>query len=189
MPFPYEEFDLSDVRTYPLKSRQSKARVEDFARPLRPARRSARLSIRCRTSSRPPTSRRSSRAIVDARRNGRRHRLGARRARHQDRARPDADRSDGARIRVGDRDQRRGDHSRFRDRARRRDVGGRRRSARAGPVRHGGGDRAAVERRDHRRRRRGLGIGQAVDAVPRDERSRSTRAAACWRPRRGSAFR
>lgn len=33
MPFTYEEFDLSDVRTYPLKSRKSKARVEDFARP------------------------------------------------------------------------------------------------------------------------------------------------------------
>src|SRR5258708_16583113 len=34
MPFPYEEFDLSDVKTYPLKSRTSKARVEDFARPV-----------------------------------------------------------------------------------------------------------------------------------------------------------
>src|SRR5688500_17057866 len=34
MSFPYEEFDLSDVRTYPLTSRQSKARVEDFARPV-----------------------------------------------------------------------------------------------------------------------------------------------------------
>ena len=34
MNFPYEEFDLSDVRTYPLASRQSKARVEDFARPV-----------------------------------------------------------------------------------------------------------------------------------------------------------
>lgn len=32
-PFPYEEFDLSTVRTYPLSSRSSKARVEDFARP------------------------------------------------------------------------------------------------------------------------------------------------------------
>src|SRR5690348_8336628 len=32
MPFSYEEFDLSDVKTYPLKSRKSKARVEDFAR-------------------------------------------------------------------------------------------------------------------------------------------------------------
>jgi hypothetical protein len=36
MPFPYEEFDLSDVKTYPLKSRKSKARVEDFARPVPP---------------------------------------------------------------------------------------------------------------------------------------------------------
>jgi hypothetical protein len=34
MPFPYEEFDLSDVRTYALASRRSKARVEDFARPV-----------------------------------------------------------------------------------------------------------------------------------------------------------
>jgi hypothetical protein len=36
MPFPYEEFDLSDVRTYALASRRSKARVEDFARPVPP---------------------------------------------------------------------------------------------------------------------------------------------------------
>jgi hypothetical protein len=34
MPFPYEEFDLSGVRTYPLQSRKSKARVEDFGRPF-----------------------------------------------------------------------------------------------------------------------------------------------------------
>jgi hypothetical protein len=34
MPFPYEEFDLSGVQTYPLKSRPSKVRVDDFARPL-----------------------------------------------------------------------------------------------------------------------------------------------------------
>ena len=34
MPFPYEEFDLSGVRTYPLDGRRSKARVEDFARPV-----------------------------------------------------------------------------------------------------------------------------------------------------------
>ena len=33
MPFPYEEFGLSGVRTYPLSSRRSKARAEDFARP------------------------------------------------------------------------------------------------------------------------------------------------------------
>ncbi len=35
MQFDYEEFDLSGVRTYPLKSRPSKARAEDFARPYR----------------------------------------------------------------------------------------------------------------------------------------------------------
>ena len=34
MTFPYEEFDLSGVRTYPLKSRASKVRVDDFARPV-----------------------------------------------------------------------------------------------------------------------------------------------------------
>ena len=34
MPFPYEEFDLSGVRTYPLASRHAKARAEDFARPV-----------------------------------------------------------------------------------------------------------------------------------------------------------
>ena len=36
MAFPYEEFDLSGVRTYPLATRRSKARVEDFARPVAP---------------------------------------------------------------------------------------------------------------------------------------------------------
>jgi arginine dihydrolase ArgZ-like protein len=35
MPFPYEEFDLSGIRTYPLASRESKARVEDFASPVK----------------------------------------------------------------------------------------------------------------------------------------------------------
>jgi hypothetical protein len=33
MTFPYEAFDVSGVTTYPLKSRRSKTRVEDFARP------------------------------------------------------------------------------------------------------------------------------------------------------------
>ncbi len=36
MPFPYEPFDLSDLQTYPLKSRPSKVRVEAFARPYAP---------------------------------------------------------------------------------------------------------------------------------------------------------
>jgi hypothetical protein len=34
--FPYEEFDLSGVRTYPLSSRASKAKAADFARPVEP---------------------------------------------------------------------------------------------------------------------------------------------------------
>src|SRR5438552_3658911 len=33
MPFTYDDFDLSGITTYPLKSRASKSRVEDFARP------------------------------------------------------------------------------------------------------------------------------------------------------------
>jgi hypothetical protein len=33
--FPYEEFDLSEVRTYPLASRRSKASAADAARPVR----------------------------------------------------------------------------------------------------------------------------------------------------------
>jgi hypothetical protein len=36
MKLPYEEFDLSGVRTYPLTSRPSKVRVADFAQPHRP---------------------------------------------------------------------------------------------------------------------------------------------------------
>ena len=36
MSFPYEEFDLSGVTTYPLKSRASKARAGDFGRPHEP---------------------------------------------------------------------------------------------------------------------------------------------------------
>jgi hypothetical protein len=33
MPFTYTDFDLADIRTYPLKSRKSKAHVDDFAKP------------------------------------------------------------------------------------------------------------------------------------------------------------
>jgi hypothetical protein len=36
MKIPYEEFDFQGVRTYPLKSRKSKARVQDFATPYQP---------------------------------------------------------------------------------------------------------------------------------------------------------
>src|SRR5436189_3823104 len=34
MPFSYEDFDLSAVRTYPLAARHSKARAADFAKPM-----------------------------------------------------------------------------------------------------------------------------------------------------------
>jgi len=37
MPFSYDEFDFSDIRTYPLKTRPSKAHITDFARPTPPA--------------------------------------------------------------------------------------------------------------------------------------------------------
>ena len=36
MPFPYEEFDASGVRTYPLADRASKASASDFGRPFAP---------------------------------------------------------------------------------------------------------------------------------------------------------
>ena len=36
MKFSYDEFDLSGISTYPLKSRASKARAEDFGRPVTP---------------------------------------------------------------------------------------------------------------------------------------------------------
>jgi hypothetical protein len=36
VPFPYEEFDVSSIRTYPLNTRTSKARVEDFAHACAP---------------------------------------------------------------------------------------------------------------------------------------------------------
>jgi hypothetical protein len=35
VPFPYEEFDVSGIRTYPLASRKSKAHEADFASPVR----------------------------------------------------------------------------------------------------------------------------------------------------------
>jgi hypothetical protein len=34
--FSYEQFDLSDIKTYPLDARHSKAQATDFARPLEP---------------------------------------------------------------------------------------------------------------------------------------------------------
>jgi hypothetical protein len=36
VPFSYEEFDLSDVRTYPLEGRRSKAKAAEFGKPYAP---------------------------------------------------------------------------------------------------------------------------------------------------------
>lgn len=71
MPFPYEEFDLSGIVTYPLSSRRSKASADDFARPSPPG-----SSFRSWFDSLPAILgardlRRVVTAIVDAHRNGR----------------------------------------------------------------------------------------------------------------------
>jgi hypothetical protein len=70
MPFKYDEFDLSDVRTYPLGSRKSKAHAADFARPVQPG-----ASVRTLVESLPnilaaADFRRVVQAIADARRSG-----------------------------------------------------------------------------------------------------------------------
>jgi len=70
MPFPYESFDLSGISTYPLKSRKSKARAEDFAEPV-----AAGASIGAFVDSLPDMLaardfRKVARAIVDAKRAG-----------------------------------------------------------------------------------------------------------------------
>jgi len=70
MPFPYDDFDLSDVRTYPLKSRASKVSVENFARPV-----AADASVAALIDALPgilaaADLKAVARAVVDAKRNG-----------------------------------------------------------------------------------------------------------------------
>jgi len=70
MPFPYDDFDLSDVRTYPLKSRASKVSVENFARPV-----AAGASVAALIDALPgilaaADLKAVARAVVDAKRNG-----------------------------------------------------------------------------------------------------------------------
>jgi hypothetical protein len=71
MPFPYEEFDLSGVRTYPLASRPSKARVESFGRPCEPGATVGRLIGSLPDILAAADLKAVVRAIVDARRGGR----------------------------------------------------------------------------------------------------------------------
>ncbi len=88
MPFSYDDFDLSDVKTYPLKSRASKARVEDFARPVTHGRRCQLRSLASLPNILAAADFKAVvRAIVAARTRRRRRRLGTWRAR---RSRPDS---------------------------------------------------------------------------------------------------
>jgi hypothetical protein len=70
MPFSYEEFDLSGVRTYPLQSRPSKVRAEDFARPAEPGASVAQLIASLPNVLAAADFRAVVRAIVAARRDG-----------------------------------------------------------------------------------------------------------------------
>src|SRR5205823_14192894 len=70
MPFPYDDFDLSGIHTYPLKSRASKARVENFARPLGPGASVASLVDALPGMLAAADFKAVARAIVDAKRSG-----------------------------------------------------------------------------------------------------------------------
>ena len=106
----YEEFDLSDVRTYPLSSRASKVRAEDFARPFTRERRRGtdRVAAGDACGGGLPGCRRARLRLRGAR--ARAILWGLRRARDQDWSRARVDRSDGARVRLGARHQRCGHH-------------------------------------------------------------------------------
>lgn len=68
MPFSYEAFELSGIRTYPLKSRASKSRVEDFARPTASAAQPAGFVDGLPNILAGADFKAATRAIVDARR-------------------------------------------------------------------------------------------------------------------------
>ncbi len=189
MPFSYEEFDLSDVRTYPLNSRTSKAKAADFGRPCAPGGTLGDLFASFPNMLAAADFRAVVRAIVEARRHESGDCLGPRRSRHQDRPRPDRDRLDGARIRLGDCHQRRGDHPRFRGRAGRRHIRGCGRSARPRPLRHGRGNRTAAEPGDHGGRRRRARHRPGRREIPGGSPAASSRAAAWSRPPRASRSR
>src|SRR5512138_3887520 len=70
MKSPYEEFDLSGIRTYPLKSRKSKAHAEDFARPCREGASVAQLIDSLPNMLAAADLKAVVRAVVDARRRG-----------------------------------------------------------------------------------------------------------------------
>ena len=132
-----------------------------------PARAWPACSTRCRRSWRPRDFRAVVAALIAARAAGRGDRLGVRRARDQDRALADPDRPDGARLRLGARDQRRRPHPRLRDRAVGRDVRGRRRQ-RSATGRFGMADETGrlLNGAINDGVAAGLGLGQAVGRLP-----------------------
>src|SRR5256885_13048028 len=70
MPFPYDEFDLSSVRTHPLESRPGKARAADFARPFDAGSTVASFLERLPNILAAADFKAVVRAVVDAKRNG-----------------------------------------------------------------------------------------------------------------------
>ena len=70
MTFPYEEFDLSSIHTYPLKSRPSKARAENFARPVAPGASAASLVDSLPNILAAADFKAVARAVVDAKQSG-----------------------------------------------------------------------------------------------------------------------
>ena len=189
VPFTYDDFDLSGVATYPLASRKSKAHASDFAKAYQPGSGVAALVASLPTML-------AGGGLQGGRRRGpggarveRRDAVGPRRARDQDGPRARAHRSDGARIRLGDRDEWRGDHPRLRGRPVGCDVrrsGGR---ARARPLRHGRGDGHAAECGDQPGRCGGQGDWTGGRGTPAASCRRGTRRSVSSRRRRASVSR
>ena len=190
MPFPYDEFDLSDVTTYPLKSRKSKARVEDFARPWPPAR-----PVGAFVDSLPDILAAADfKAVVRAHRDAKRDAtrgivwgLGAHVIKTglgpvlidlMERGFVSAIATNGAGVIHDFEIALVGATSEDVDEA-------------LGPGRFGMAEETGrlLNGAINDGVGAGLGLGQAVTAIPGGEGSRSSRASACWRPRRGSAFR
>ena len=175
MKLDYEDFDLSGVRTYPLAARPSKVHHENFAKRWAPDSGFAGWLASLPRILAAADLQAVIAAIQQAHADGRGDRLGPRRARDQDRPGARDHRSDGARLRLGDRAQRRGPDPRLRDRARGPDLRGRRRDPGSRHVRHGGGNRPPAERRDSRRREpraRARPVGRRIPRSPRRRHSR-----------------
>ena len=135
-----------------LAGRGGKVKIADFARPYRKGAGVARLAGLAAAHSGGRIFPRRGGRRWRRRAQAARHHLGPGRARDQVRPGAGADRPDAPRLRHGLRDERRGVHPRFRDRARRPHQRGRGSRAAGRPLRRRRRDRARDEPR-HRRRR------------------------------------